>query len=327
MNQRTKPFYVALFATAMALCVTLSAQAQTEFRTEWGDPDLRGLWSNAILTPLERPSDLGDQTHFTEEEAEAMKGTGLVGIIGDGSGGGGGLLGNELLVTGELSETWLEPGTEGVRSRRTSLIVDPPDGKIPYTQEGRRRYFQHLGKRMAGPTAASYEDLYLGDRCLNNGIIYWSNPFYASLHQIIQSQDHVVIFSEWGPHRRLIPISEKPLLDESIALWDGSSRGHWEGNTLVVETGNFNGQNDLTLRGGSADTHFVERFERFDENTIDYSLTITDPASFTQTWTIENTMRTTAGPMLEFACHEGNYALVNILSGARAADKAALEED
>jgi hypothetical protein len=95
----------------------------------------------------------------------------------------------------------------------------------------------------------------------------------------------------------------------------------------VVETGNFNGQNDLTLRGGSADTHFVERFERFDENTIDYSLTITDPASFTQTWTIENTMRTTAGPMLEFACHEGNYALVNILSGARAADKAALEED
>jgi hypothetical protein len=304
MNQRTTPFYAALFATAMALCVTLSAQAQTEFRTEWGDPDLRGLWSNAILTPLERPNDLGDQTHFTEEEAEAMKGTGLVGIIGDGSGGGG-LLGNELLVTGELSETWLEPGTEGVRSRRTSLIVDPPDGKVPYTQEGRRRYFQDLSKRMAGPTAASYEDLYLGDRCLNNGIIYWSNPFYASLHQIIQSQDHVVIFSEWGPHRRLIPISEKPLLDESIALWDGSSRGHWEGNTLVVETGNFNGQNDLTLRGGSADTHFVERFERFDENT----------------------MRTTAGPMLEFACHEGNYALVNILSGARAADKAALEED
>jgi hypothetical protein len=320
MNQRTTSICPAVFAIAMTVCVTLSAQAQTEFRTDWGDPDLRGIWSNATLTQLERSDALGEKTHFTEEEAEAMKGTGLDAFTGGG-------LGTESIVTGELSETWLEPGTEGVRSRRTSLIVDPPNGKVPYTAEGRTRNFQALGKRMAGSTAASYEDLYLGDRCLNNGIIYWSNPFYASLHQIIQSRDHVVILSEWGPHRRLIPISDKAPLDESIALWDGSSRGHWEGNTLVVETGNFNGQNDLTLRGGSADTHFVERFERFDENTIDYSLTITDPASFTQPWTIENTMRTTEGPMLEFACHEGNYALVNILSGARAADKAALEED
>lgn len=321
MNQRTTPFYPALLATAMTVCFTLSAQAQSEFHTEWGDPDLRGIWSNATLTQIERPNDLGDKTHFTEEEAKAMIGTGLDGLTG------GGGFGTESIVTGELSETWLEPGTEVVRSRRTSLVVDPADGKISYTPEGRKRYFQDLGKRMAGSTAASYEDLYLGDRCLNNGIVYWSNPFYASLHQIYQSRDHVVILSEWGPHRRLIPIYDKPPLDESIALWDGSSRGHWEGDTLVVETANFNGLNDLTLRGGTADTRFLERFTRFDENMIDYSLTITDPASFTQPITVENTLRTNAGPLLEFACHEGNYALVNILSGAREADKAAVEDN
>ncbi len=320
MNQRTTSVYPVFFTMAMAVCAAHAAQAQTEFRTEWGDPDLRGLWSNATVTPVERPTALGDKTHFTEEEAEAMKGTGLDAIL---NGVGRSIEGT---LTGELSETWLEPGTEVVRSRRTSLIVDPPDGKIPYTQEGRMRYMQEMSKRMTGAMAASYEDLYLGDRCLNNGIIYWTNPFYASLHQINQSRDHVVILSEWGPHRRLIPIDGQPPLDESIAQWDGSSRGHWEGDTLVVETANFNGRNDLTLRGGSTDTRFLERFVRVDENTIDYSLTITDPASFTQPWTLENTMRVTEGPMLEFACHEGNYALVNILEGARAADKAALEE-
>lgn len=142
MNQRTTSVYPVLFAMAMAVCVALSAQAQTEFRTEWGDPDLRGLWTNATVTPVERPAALGDKTHFTEEEAEAMKGTGLDAIL---NGVGRSIEGT---LTGELSETWLEPGTEVVRSRRTSLIVDPPDGKIPYTPEGRMRYMQEQVKRI-----------------------------------------------------------------------------------------------------------------------------------------------------------------------------------
>jgi hypothetical protein len=321
MNQPTISVYSVFLAKVflvIAASITLSAQvqAQSEFTTEWGDPDLRGLWTNATLTPLERPAALADKTHFTEAEAEAIKGTGVATIVNTIGRTG------EGKVTGELSETWLETGTEVVRSRRTSLIVDPPNGKVPHTPGGQMRRMQEFGKRFGGASAASYKDLHSQDRCLHTGTIYWTNPFYNSLHQIFQTRDHVVMLSEWGPHRRIIPIDDRPPLDESFSLWDGSSRGHWEGNTLVVETANFNGHN--SLQGGTAATHFTERFTRFDKNTIDYSLTTTDPASFTQPWTIENTMRVSEGPMLEFACHEGNYGLVNVLSGARATDRAAL---
>ena len=301
---------------ALTTGVALAADAPPP-RTEWGDPDLRGIWSNATVTPLERPAALGDKTHYTEEEAAALHGTGLQTIL-DAIGRT-----TEGELTGEINEIWLEAPVEVVDSRRTSQIVDPPDGKIPFTKEGRQRYMESQLKRFAGATAASHEDLHMGDRCLLFLSLYFSNPFYLNNHQIFQTPDHVAILSEYGPMTRIIHLDDTAPLDESISLWNGSSRGHWEGDTLVVETANYDGR--TFFQGATEGLRVVERFRRVDADTIDYSFTATDPASFTQPWTIENNLRATEGPLYEFACHEGNYGLVNVLSGARASEKAAQE--
>jgi hypothetical protein len=293
--------------------------ADSPARTEWGDPDLRGVWSNASVTPLERPVGLGDKSHLTEEEARVERGKGLENVLN---------LAKTIPegeLTGELNEIWLEPPTEVIDSRRTSLIVEPADGRIPYTKEGRLRQLRGLGRRFGGSTAASHEDLHLGDRCLLFGILHFPNPFYLNTHQIFQTPDHVAIVSEYGPQTRIIPLDGQSTLDEKITQWNGSSRGRWEGDTLVVETKNYSGRG--FFQGATAGLSIVERFKRVDENTIDYALTVTDPASFTQPWTLEHNLRTTEGPLFEFACHEGNYGLVNVLSGARAAERAALERD
>ena len=240
-------------------------------RTEWGDPDLRGLWSNATVTPLERPAGLGDKTHLTEEEAGEERSKGLENILN---------LAKTIPegeLTGELNEVWLEPPTEVVDSRRTSLIVDPLDGKIPFTKEGRQRQMRGLGRRFGGATAESHEDLHLGDRCLLFGILHFPNPFYLNNHQIFQTPDYVAIVSEYGPQTRIIPLDGRSALDEKVTQWNGSSLGRWEGDTLVVETRNYSGRG--FFQGATAELSIVERFKRVDESTIDYALTVTDAAS------------------------------------------------
>ena len=175
---------------------------------------------------------------------------------------------------------------------------------------------------MRQPTPTT--DRHIGDRCLLTGTLYIPNPFYLNNHQIFQSKDHVAIWSEYESEIRIIPLDGRPTLDSKIRQWAGSSRGHWEGQTLVIETTNFNGRG--YFQGATDGLHLIERFTRVDENTIDYSFTATDPASYTQAWTLENTLRATDGPIYEYACHEGNYGLPNILSGARYMEKLAAEE-
>lgn len=320
MRFRRISIHLAVVAAATATVAVFAAEPQTAPRTEWGDPDLRGLWSNATVTPMERADALGDKTHFTEEEAEALRGTGLESILSRVESA----FPVEAKTTGELNETFLEPGTEVVRSRRTSLVVDPPDGKIPFTQEGRQRRTQSMFQLAGLGPLDSHEDLHMGSRCLMTGFFYFPSVLYLHNHQIFQTPDHLAILSENGPQLRVIPLDRRPAVDEDITLWDGSSRGHWEGDTLIIETTNFNGRNPFI--GATAGLRLVERLTRFDENTIDYSLTVTDPASYTRPWTLENTLRATEGPIYEFACHEGNYGLPNILSGARAEEKAAAEQ-
>ena len=217
----------AVLPAAVGPAIAVAAAAEPPLHTEWGDPDLRGLWSSASLTPLERPAALGDKTHFTEEEAEALKGTGMEQTLGALSAT------DEYKVSGELSEIWLEPGSEVVRSRSTSLVVDPPTGKVPLTPEGARRRMQVLFKRAPNAPSDSHEDRHLGDRCLLTGTLFIPNPFYLNNHQIFQSRDHVAILSEYGSEVRIIPLDGRPSLDPSIRQWAGSSRGHWEGETLV----------------------------------------------------------------------------------------------
>ncbi|MDX1382503.1 MAG: hypothetical protein R3190_02610, partial [Thermoanaerobaculia bacterium] len=234
----------AIVVAALAI-VAAAAGAASPPRTEWGTPDLRGTWNNATLTPMERPAEMGDRTQLTEEEAEALRGTGVERILSQ--------VGNTLegKTSGELTEIFLDPGTEVVRTLRTSLVVDPPDGKIPFTKEGRQRQTHSMLQLLAltGPLN-SHEDLHIASRCLWTGNFYAPNPLYLNMHQIFQTPDYVAIVSEIGPQTRIVPLDGRPPLDEELRFWDGSSRGRWEGDTLVIETANFDGRNPFA---GSTD--------------------------------------------------------------------------
>ncbi len=300
----------------LGLAATVATAQQTSgtanpFRTSWGDPDLQGIWSNATLTPLERPDRAPDQEYLTEAEAAEIEGAGIERTLAP--------LKAEVEASGELNDAYMEVG-KVVRSRRTSLIVDPPNGKVPFTPEGRARRAKEFGRLVGAIPINSYEDRPMNDRCLLTGGLMTPNPFYLNNHQIFQTQDHVAIKSEVMNETRIIPLDRRPPLDDRIRLWGGSSRGHWEGNTLVVETANWNGRS--VFFGSTAEQRVVERFTRVDASTIDYEATVTDPASYTQAWTLANTMRAIEGPIYEYACHEGNYGLVNILEGVRAQEKA-----
>jgi len=299
------------------LVVTFAAteQAMSQARTEWGDPDLQGIWSNATLTPLERPDQIAEQEFLTEAEAIEFEKAGIeLTVLNP--------FDFEVPLSGELNEVWLEPGSV-VRSRRTSLVIDPPDGKLPFTPEGRKRRDSALA-RIFSLVADSWEDRHPNERCLASGGVFVPNPFYLNNHHILQSRNHVAILTEMMNEVRIIPLDGRSPLDPGITQWAGNSRGRWEGESLVVETANFS--NRVDFQGATDGLRIVERFTRVDANTIDYELTATDPASFTRAWTLANTLRKVEGPIYEFACHEGNYGLPNILAGARAQEKAAADE-
>ncbi len=301
-------FSIVLFA--------LGGQARSQFRTEWGDPDLQGIWSNATLTPLERPATV-DQQYLTEAEAEELDRTGFERTLAP--------IPWEVQASGELNEAWMELG-QGVRSRRTSLVVRPENGKIPYTPAGLQRRNLFIARLLSMVPINSWEDRSLAERCLMTGGLFVPNPFYLNNHQVFQTRDHVAIQSEVMNEFRIIPIDRRTPkdprlnLDPRIKLWAGASRGRWEGETLVVEITNYHDRGGIV--GSTDGLRLVERFTRVDRDTIDYELTVTDPASYTEPWTLANTLRRIEGPIYEYACHEGNYSLVNILAGARAQDAA-----
>jgi hypothetical protein len=304
--------------TVAFVLVTLAipTQAQSRFKTRWGDPDLQGLWSNATLTPLERPKEMADKPVLTADEAGEIDRTGLERTLKP--------VAPEVRLSGELNEIWLELG-QVVRSRRSSLIVDPPDGKLPFTPEGKKRRDLALARAINLVPVNSWEDRSLAERCLMTGGLLAPNPFYLNNHQIFQTRDHVVISSEVFHEYRIIPLDRRPPLAPGILLWAGDSRGRWEGETLVVETANFNGKGGF--QGSGAGLRLVERFTRVDANAIDYELTTSDPSSFTQPWTLQNTLRKIKGPIFEYACHEGNSGMVTILNGARAQEKARVQDE
>ncbi len=306
----------AWLVALMVVTFATTGQAQSEFRTEWGDPDLQGLWSNATLTPLERPDEMAQQAFLTEAEADEIDKASVELTLSLSP------FANEVPLSGELNEIWLELG-QVLPSRRTSLVVDPPGGKVPFTPEGRKRRDLAFA-RLFSLVADSWEDRHRSERCLATGGVFVPNPFYLNNHHILQSRNHVAILTEMMNEVRIIPLDGRPPLGPSITQWAGDSRGRWEGESLVVETTNFN--NMVDFQGATDGLRIVERFTRVDADTIDYELTATDPASFTQEWTLANTLRKVVGPIYEFACHEGNYGLPNILAGARAQEQAAADE-
>jgi hypothetical protein len=267
--------------------------------------DLEGIWNFATMTPLERPRDLSAKAVLTPEEAADYERR-TIARQGD--------------TNNTAGPDWWDPGTRVLTHGRTSLIVDPPDGRLPpLTAEAQERNAARAKARPRG-AADGPEDRALNERCLA-----WTTAgppmlpgVYNNNLQIIQTRDYVVIVNEMIHDARIIPLDGRP--HGIVAEWMGDSRGRWEGNTLVVDTVDFTDK--TTVRGSGEHLHLVERFTRTDNATIDYRFTVDDPATWARPWTADFPLTRTTGPMFEYACHEGNErSMLGILRGARADEK------
>ena len=305
-----------------ALAVAASAQDSVR-RTPWGDPDFEGIWTNATLTPLQRPPELAAKEFFTPEEAAQFQRTRIEQTNAD-----------RPLPPGQVgayNDVFFERGTSIVASRRTSLVVDPSDGRIPALTPEAQKNVEARQKREAVSPADGPEDRWLTERCILFGATVPMLPEpYNNNYRIIQSPGYVTILVEMNHDARVIPLDGRPRLTSTIQQWTGDARGRWEGATLVVETNNlkFNHQSRFGVGylNGLSDERLrvVERFTMTDANTMTYRATVEDPTVFVRPWTVELSMARTAGPLFEVACHEGNYGMFNILSGHRAEERRAL---
>jgi len=285
-------------------------------RTPWGDPDLQGIWTNTTTTPLERLPEASTKDVLTEEERQTLAQKVAQRLDQDKPPARSG-------TVVPYNEFWYERGT---LTNRTSLITDPPDGKIPpFTAAAETRWQEQLDARKQHP-ADSWLDRSAYDRCISRGMPGTMLPgFYNHNYEIVQAPGYVAILVEMIHDTRVIPLDGRPHLNGTIGQWLGDPRGHWEGNTLVVETTNFNDR--MFERGAAtgfgAGVRLIERLTRTGADDLDYQFTVDAPATFTRPWTVRTPMARTDGPLFEYACHEGNYAMRGILAGARAAEKAA----
>ena len=308
----------------LALAAPLAAQTAAKRampRTPDGHPDFEGIWTNATLTPLERPAALAGKLNVSDAEAavyekvqidELKAGDGISDSDFHRRAGSG--------ETGGYNALFIDRGSELARVdgvKRTSLIIDPPDGKIPALLPEARGRLQSMRR---GSTDSA-KDRPLSERCLMSFGSSSGPPMlpvlYNNNYQIVQTPGTIMILVEMIHDTRIIRMNaaHDP---ESIRKWLGDSVGHWEGDTLVVDTINFN--DSVNFRGSSKNLHVIERFTRVDANTLLYRATIDDPTTFSKSWTIEYPFRATKDSIYEYACHEGNYAIVDILGGARKAD-------
>ncbi len=288
-------------------------------KTPDGQPDLQGTWTNATITPFERPATLRDKAFVTEQEAEALEEQAASRREADGPPRTGDV--------GSYNQFWFDSGERVVSTRRTSLVVDPPDGRVPLRREA------EAARDYAGAHEGdSYEFLSVWDRCITRGVPGGMFPAgYNNAYQIVQTPGYVTIHYEMIHEARIIPIDGRPHLPASVRSWNGDPRGHWEGNTLVVETTNFNSKGWIATQAAAGrikgvpqteSLRLVERFTPVDPDTIEYQAIIDDPAMFTRAWTVSIPLVRNPGYRLyEYACHEGNRAVEGILRGARAEER------
>ena len=309
-------------AALASLPMLLSGQATKAWqapRTADGQPDLQGVWSAATITPVERPQDLAGKAFFTPEEARAYEKDWRTRNNMDRRDGP-----TESDVGRAYNDFWWDRGTQVVRTLRTSLVIDPADGRIPaLTPQASARQAERTAQRRASSAVNGPEDRPLAERCIlfGGGGVPITPTAYNNNYQIVQSRDSVAIVAEMIHDVRVIPLDGRAHVPSSVRLWKGDSIGHWEGDTLVVETTNF--MPDTAFRGSSQYMRLVERFSRTAEDTLLYQYTVTDAESFAQPWTVEIPMWPAEGRIYEYACHEGNEGMVGILKAARAAEKVA----
>jgi len=300
-------------------------------RTESGQPDLRGVWNYGSDTPFERPAQFKDREFLTPEEAAAIskqiRDRSAQIEAGDG--------GTPIDPTGGYNQFWMDYFGQGA-NLRTSLVIEPSDGRVPSVQPGVKVENGGLGPdtngvrpvrfRVGGINKEGPESRGLSERCLMG---YSSGPpfvpsLYNNIVQIFQTRTHAVIMTEMIHDARIVALDGRPALDPVIRQWSGDARGRWEGDTLVVETRNFTDKTTSFRGAGTGkDLHLTERFTRVGPNRVDYQFTIDDPATFTKPFTALIPMLRADGDLYEYACHEGNYGLTNILSGARQEEREA----
>ena len=313
-----------------------SSEPEAPPRTPWGQPDLQGVWDFRTITPLQRPEELGDQAFLTEEEVANLERTVIDRNIE---------LANREARRTEVTESvdrgedgapgfynnfWLDGGTTS--TGRTSLVIDPPNGRIPpLTPEAEQQADERRAYLSEHP-ADSWVDRNTSDRCM---VGFNAGPpitplAYNQNMQLFQTPDHVVVLTEMVHTARIVPLDGRPSLDNDIRLWSGDSRGYWEGDTLVVETKNFNAERRWVPlgsapagAGSSENMTLVERFTRIDADTLEYEFTVNDAETWTAPWTSRQPMRLNGLTLFEYACHEGNHSMVGILAGARAEERAA----
>ena len=333
MIQRWRSALVTLVAVLAVASVSVAAQSRSEAsdptvtpRSPDVHPDLRGVWDFRTVTPLERPAELAEQEFLTEEEVAAYEVQRVQERNAD--------LNRETTVTNRrvvngttetadlrlaYNDFWWDRGTRVVGTHRTSLVIDPPDGRVPVlTPEGRSRAEARVA-RSRRPTEGP-EDRSLSERCItgfNSGPPMVSGGYNQNV-QIFQTADHVVLLNEMVHNARIIPLDGRP--HGTVRQWTGDSRGHWEGDTLVVDTTNF--LRETSFANSSSNLHLVERFTRVDADTLTYEFTVEDPTTWTRPWTVQLPMIRSDQPLFEYACQEGNYGMTGTLTGARAIEAA-----
>lgn len=342
MNHRfLSSMYLPMIVLTLLLLMTVSVAAQAPVspgkapatikdakdvkkwtaKTPDGQPDLQGYWTNSTYTPLQRPQGVTKEFYSGEEVARVEKQAAEreaeqtePGTIAD--------------VHYDFTQFGLDRSQSAhMTQMRTSMIIDPPDGRIPpVTADGQKRQAERAAeRRRMGATTDQVQNMPIGTRCI---VMAGSGPpmmpaGYNNNYQIVQGPGYVMILTEMIHDVRLIPLDGRPQFPKNVRQWIGSSRGHWEGDTLVVETTNFNGKNPF--QNGSEDMRVIERFTRLDADTIDYKFTIEDEKTWSRPWTALLPLKKSVGPIFEHACSEGNYGVRNTLAGARAEEKRAAE--
>ena len=313
-------YLTVVLAVAAVVIGAAPAAGQEMPRTPWGAPDLQGVWDFRTLTPMERPDELEAKDVYTEEEAAEFEARRLAEIAA---------LDDEepADIVGNYNQFWFDRGTTVVETNRTSLVTDPADGRIPpltAAAEARRaaeaRAREGTGRHMPTPGGFT-EDLGsngLQVRCLmgfNSGPPMEPRAYNNNV-QVFQTEDYVVLLTEMVHDARIVPLDGRDQLPGDLRQWSGSSRAHWDGDTLVVETTNFLRETSFMRGGSTRNLHLTERLTRVAPDTLLYDVRVNDPTTWTRPWSYAVPMQKNPDPLYEYACHEGNYGLYNILAGA-----------
>ena len=314
------PVVLSVVLASVSVTAQTGAGSVTAPRTSWGAPDLQGVWDFRTITPMERPAALAETEVLSDAEAARLEAEEKATRDA---------VDSELAydTVGNYNQFWYEPGTTVVDTKRTSLVVDPPDGRIPaLTPDAERQRAAgteaNRGLRRHTPTPGGFvEDLGPGGvqvRCIlgfNSGPPMAPSAYNQNM-QLFQTADHIVILNEMVHNARIVPLDGRSHLPERLRQWAGDSRGRWDGDTLVVETRNF--LRETAFQGGLTGQSLVltERFTRVAADVLAYEVTVDDPTVWTSPWTYQVPMQLNELPIYEYACHEGNYGLYNILAGA-----------